>query len=173
LGVTEEWEIWNLSADAHPIHLHLVAFEVVSRREIIFDSASVDGEIEPENLDDAVGDGTYFTDTPLVQHDGSMGHGYYVVNPTSSEELIDPTTMPEYVDNYPADTVVALPGQITTIRAKFDKEGRFNWHCHILAHEGTCFTKHTQQYVWGGDCLLSLTLGCGMVWYQCHQQYDF
>jgi FtsP/CotA-like multicopper oxidase with cupredoxin domain len=34
VGDVEEWEMWNLSADAHPIHLHLVKFEVVNR-EII------------------------------------------------------------------------------------------------------------------------------------------
>ncbi len=34
LGATEEWEIYNFTADAHPIHLHLVRFEVVGRRAI-------------------------------------------------------------------------------------------------------------------------------------------
>ncbi len=31
--------------------------------------------------------------------------------------------------------VTALPDQITIIKAKFDKPGRFVWHCHILSHE--------------------------------------
>jgi FtsP/CotA-like multicopper oxidase with cupredoxin domain len=31
-GETEVWEIVNLTADAHPIHLHLVQFQVVSRQ---------------------------------------------------------------------------------------------------------------------------------------------
>jgi FtsP/CotA-like multicopper oxidase with cupredoxin domain len=34
LGAVEEWELWNWSADAHPIHLHLVKFEVVNREVI-------------------------------------------------------------------------------------------------------------------------------------------
>ena len=34
LGAIEEWELWNWSADAHPIHLHLVKFEVVNRQII-------------------------------------------------------------------------------------------------------------------------------------------
>ena len=34
LGATETWEMWNWSADAHPIHLHLVKFEVVDRQVI-------------------------------------------------------------------------------------------------------------------------------------------
>jgi len=31
LGDTEEWKIYNFTVDAHPIHIHLVGFEVVSR----------------------------------------------------------------------------------------------------------------------------------------------
>jgi len=34
LGNIETWELWNWSADAHPIHLHLVKFEVVERQII-------------------------------------------------------------------------------------------------------------------------------------------
>jgi FtsP/CotA-like multicopper oxidase with cupredoxin domain len=31
VDTTETWELWNWSADAHPIHLHLVKFKVVDR----------------------------------------------------------------------------------------------------------------------------------------------
>ena len=31
LDSTEEWEIWNMTGDAHPVHLHLVHFEVLGR----------------------------------------------------------------------------------------------------------------------------------------------
>jgi FtsP/CotA-like multicopper oxidase with cupredoxin domain len=34
LDSVEEWALWNWSADAHPIHLHLVKFEVVNREVI-------------------------------------------------------------------------------------------------------------------------------------------
>jgi FtsP/CotA-like multicopper oxidase with cupredoxin domain len=34
LNSIETWELWNWSADAHPIHLHLVKFEVVNREVI-------------------------------------------------------------------------------------------------------------------------------------------
>ena len=34
LNAIETWELWNWSADAHPIHLHLVKFEVVNRQII-------------------------------------------------------------------------------------------------------------------------------------------
>jgi spore coat protein A, manganese oxidase len=33
------------------------------------------------------------------------------------------------------DTVLALPGEITRIKARFDIAGRYVWHCHIIDHE--------------------------------------
>jgi spore coat protein A, manganese oxidase len=33
------------------------------------------------------------------------------------------------------DTVAALPGDITRIKAVFDRPGRFVWHCNVLEHE--------------------------------------
>ncbi|CAB9524162.1 Multicopper oxidase LPR1 homolog [Seminavis robusta] len=131
----EDWEIWNVSADAHPVHLHLVHFEVIRRQLISYDSnVNEDGEIEIHLGESPAGDGTYTMDHPLLQHDGSIGEGYLVMNPTYGDE-VDLSTMPEYVTNFPKDTVTALPGQVTTIRVYFDKPGRYNWHCHILSHE--------------------------------------
>jgi FtsP/CotA-like multicopper oxidase with cupredoxin domain len=43
VGDTEEWELYNFTEDAHPIHLHLVRFEVV-RRIGLDGSPSVVGE---------------------------------------------------------------------------------------------------------------------------------
>lgn len=34
-GPVELWEFYNLSADVHPLHLHLVSFQVLSRQEIL------------------------------------------------------------------------------------------------------------------------------------------
>ncbi len=33
------------------------------------------------------------------------------------------------------DAVIAYPGQVTRIKAKFDLPGQFVWHCHIVEHE--------------------------------------
>lgn len=33
------------------------------------------------------------------------------------------------------DTVIAYPGQVTRVRAQFNKPGQFVWHCHIVEHE--------------------------------------
>jgi FtsP/CotA-like multicopper oxidase with cupredoxin domain len=33
------------------------------------------------------------------------------------------------------DTVIAYPGQITRVKALYDRPGLFVWHCHIVEHE--------------------------------------
>jgi FtsP/CotA-like multicopper oxidase with cupredoxin domain len=85
-GDIEEWSMYNFTEDAHPIHLHLVRFEVTGRIGI----------------------------------DGS----------------------PSVVGNAPQpwemgfkDTVIAYPGEITRVKAKFDIAGLYVWHCHIVEHE--------------------------------------
>jgi spore coat protein A len=134
LGDVEEWRIWNVTGDAHPIHLHLVHFEIVGRYEIEWDSETEEHErvIDPD--DTPAGDGTYLVEQPVVQHNGLLGNGFRIVNPTEGAQ-VNPGDLPEYVENAPKDMVTALPGQVTVIRAKFDKEGRYVWHCHILSHE--------------------------------------
>ncbi len=41
LGATEIWEIHNFTADAHPIHLHLVRFKVVDRQALAADEEGI------------------------------------------------------------------------------------------------------------------------------------
>jgi FtsP/CotA-like multicopper oxidase with cupredoxin domain len=35
VGDTEVWEIYNTTADAHPMHVHEIAFEVVNREGLV------------------------------------------------------------------------------------------------------------------------------------------
>ena len=40
VGTTELWEFYNATADAHPMHVHEVLFEVVDRQPIVVDEAN-------------------------------------------------------------------------------------------------------------------------------------
>jgi FtsP/CotA-like multicopper oxidase with cupredoxin domain len=96
LNTTEIWEIFNFTADAHPIHLHLVMFQVVDRQALMTD---MDGmATQPAIL---MGD-------PMPPEPGETGY---------------------------KDTVIAYPGQVTRVKAKFDIPGLYVWHCHIVEHE--------------------------------------
>jgi FtsP/CotA-like multicopper oxidase with cupredoxin domain len=144
LNSTEEWEIWNMTGDAHPVHLHLVHFEILGRQWINFDdNADEDGFI-PEGSS-AADDGAYLVPQPTVQHNSvagdpnTYGLGFRIVHPSNPDDAYGPGVSLNgddgYVENAPKDMVTALPGQITRIKATFDKPGRYVWHCHILSHE--------------------------------------
>ena len=47
VGDTEEWQIYNFTEDAHPIHLHLVHFEVVGRTLFDGTTPSPHGSVQP------------------------------------------------------------------------------------------------------------------------------
>jgi len=136
LDTTEEWEIWNVTGDAHPVHLHLVNFEILGRQAIVWDSATneEDRVLDPTGVTAPAphGDGTYLVTQSVVQHNGLLGNGFRIVNLTYGAAIPPPA---EYVENAPKDMVTALPDQITRIKATFDKPGRYVWHCHILSHE--------------------------------------
>jgi bilirubin oxidase len=39
VGATETWELFNTTEDAHPIHLHLVQFQILNRQQLATDSS--------------------------------------------------------------------------------------------------------------------------------------
>ncbi|MHC4939975.1 MAG: multicopper oxidase family protein [Planctomycetota bacterium] len=114
-GAVEEWEIYNFTEDAHPVHLHLVKFEVKGRKQISFSADDVNTQ-------------------EILQHNGAKGSAptiTNVVHGTSADKGPDDG----YYESAPKDMVTALPGEMTKIKTKFDKTGRYVWHCHILSHE--------------------------------------
>lgn len=96
VGATEVWEFYNFTADAHPMHVHEVAFQLINRQPL---------------KRDATGE---------------------VIQPV---EVIGTPRGPEAWEVGLKDTVIAYPGEVTRIRAKFDTPGLFVWHCHIVEHE--------------------------------------
>jgi hypothetical protein len=116
VGDVEEWEIYNFTGDAHPVHVHLVHFEILGRDAITFDSDEGDpGQQVP-------------------QHNGLYGVAPAVTNVVVGAPVpLGPAD--GYVENASKDMVTALPEQVTRIKMKFDKTGRYVWHCHILSHE--------------------------------------
>jgi spore coat protein A len=47
LGTTEVWEIYNATADAHPMHIHEVTFEVINRQDIHIDEGNKTVQVVP------------------------------------------------------------------------------------------------------------------------------
>jgi len=141
LGTIEDWIIINPTADTHPIHLHLVQFQLVGRRPFdvdeFLDAWNEANEWDNVPLDDPP-DNLMDPDDPP-----DFGFGYW------TGDWIDPA------DNELAwkDTIQMNPGEVTRIRMRFapidgtiyDPETLYPfdategpgyvWHCHILDHE--------------------------------------
>jgi FtsP/CotA-like multicopper oxidase with cupredoxin domain len=50
VGASEVWELYNATADAHPMHVHEVAFEVVNRQNIHVDEESEQVQVVPGSV---------------------------------------------------------------------------------------------------------------------------
>jgi FtsP/CotA-like multicopper oxidase with cupredoxin domain len=107
-GTVEVWEIFNTTADTHPIHIHEVLFRVLNRQPIAFDP-KLAAEVcsvppSPPSFPITVGGA--------------------------------PVAAVGYETGF-KDTVLAPPGMVTRVVADFRNTtpGRFVWHCHIIEHE--------------------------------------
>jgi spore coat protein A len=113
VGTIEDWVYINMTGDTHPMHVHLVQFQVIGRTPF-----------DVEAYEAAYG-------TP----DGVPGG----IDPTPF--ATGPTEQPDPTERGFKDTVKANPGQFTTIRAKFDlptgvtPPQDYVHHCHIVEHE--------------------------------------
>jgi spore coat protein A, manganese oxidase len=113
VGTVEDWVYVNLTGDTHPMHLHLVTFQVVGRTP--FDvEAYEEGNEGPHGVPGGI-DPSPFATGPML--------------PPAPEERGF------------KDTVKVNPGYFTTIRAKFELPAAvrapqdYVHHCHIVEHE--------------------------------------
>jgi FtsP/CotA-like multicopper oxidase with cupredoxin domain len=161
-GETELWEIVNLTADAHPIHLHLVQFQLMNRQAFNFNKYNkAYNALFPATLaiDPMTG----------LPHPGGVFVGaygpplnYMTGNPRAlgGNPNIVPYLQGAAMPPLPQeagwkDTVIMLPGQVTRIMVRwaptdlpantpaadayfpFDPSDNLGyvWHCHIIDHE--------------------------------------
>lgn len=59
----------------------------------------------------------------------------FVEGDPSSIQLIGQPKPPSEENAGRKDTFVVYPGEVARVKALFDKEGLYVWHCHILSHE--------------------------------------
>jgi spore coat protein A len=123
-GTTETWQWINLTVDAHPMHPHLVASQVVNRQA--FDVAAY-----------------------TTAWNAYLASGRTLAKPDVSAYLIGDPIPPAPEEMGYKDTVKAPPGYVTRTRAKFNLPvtsildydwktksfGSWVYHCHILEHE--------------------------------------
>jgi spore coat protein A len=130
-GTTEVWEIINTTADAHPIHLHLVQFQLLNRQNYNVNNylkkayfPAFQGGFDP-STGLIVGAGVYIP---------SFGPPYYYSNSNNPDVFANPTVggnpdVSPYLMGAASpplpqeagwkDTVVMYPGQVTRIAVRF------------------------------------------------------
>lgn len=132
LGTTEIWEIANLTADAHPIHLHLIQFQLLDRQRLntrrynkAYDAA-FDGGGFDHMAGDAYPPGMYIPgDGPpdaygVPNEDGAIGG-----NPAFSRYLLGKASPPLDTEKGWEDTIIMYPGEVTRIVVRWtDQEGQ-------------------------------------------------
>jgi spore coat protein A len=126
VGTTEEWVIANPTDSAHPMHLHLVQFQIVSR----------------QTFDDT----TYMADWTALNGQVPLNHTTKNL-PSLAPYLTGQPNPPAQNEQGWKDTALMYAGEVTTIRIRFAPQdgSTFNfdatvgpgyvWHCHILEHE--------------------------------------
>jgi FtsP/CotA-like multicopper oxidase with cupredoxin domain len=159
-GETEIWEIVNLTADAHPIHFHLVQFQLLNRQAFNTNHyPSVYAAAFPGGGYDRMTGQPYPAGVfmpawgpPLDYYSGNpraVGG-----NPDITPYLQGPIRPPLANEAGWKDTVIMLPGQVTRVVVRWaptDKlvgdtnlhypfdpavnEAGYVWHCHIIDHE--------------------------------------
>jgi FtsP/CotA-like multicopper oxidase with cupredoxin domain len=126
LGTTEMWEIVNLTADTHPIHLHLVQFQLLNRQKVdvkkytaAFTAANA---VVPATTYVPVAPGLYLAKGKAVPPDpNEMGwKDTFRMNPGEVTRIL--------VRWAPQDGSPAFAFDATA-------EPGYVWHCHILEHE--------------------------------------
>jgi spore coat protein A, manganese oxidase len=110
-GATEDWLLVNTTADTHPIHLHLVTFEVIDRRP--FDVDAYDPATQAITY---TGPASAAPPNENGRKDTVQAHPGQVTRIRARFELPDEGTI-----QLPADVGVSNP--------------QYVWHCHILEHE--------------------------------------
>lgn len=127
VGTTEVWEIINLTADTHPIHLHLVQFQMLNRQK--FQTSKYLKAYNALN--------------PVIPAETT-------VNPPIAQYLTGQPIPPDPNERGWKDTFRMNPGEVTRVIVRFAPIGStavtpypfdataepgYVWHCHILSHE--------------------------------------
>jgi len=116
VGSTEDWRLVNLTEDTHPIHLHLVQFQVMDRTP--FDADGYKAALE-----------------------AARAANPDAANPDPRPYFNGPAALPDANERGWKDTVRTNPGQVTRIRMRWTLPAgvsapqRYVFHCHILEHE--------------------------------------
>jgi spore coat protein A, manganese oxidase len=137
LNGVEEWVMINTTPDVHPMHVHLVKFEVVEKgyvdTSVAGAYARADGAGGMPQINPAALVPSADPRLSLVAN-SAPANSVYRVAPNELMFWKDTAMVPPAMTPFGANTDVVNPGYIK-IRMVFPRTGTYMWHCHILSHE--------------------------------------
>lgn len=127
VGATEIWEFINFTNGAHPIHLHLIQFQLLNRQA--YDVQGYNDALNAANPDMMLGEGiahpvdvtSYLIGEPVIPTSESNEFGW--------KDVIraDGSVITRIIARFAPQDGGTFPFDATT--------GPYTWHCHILSHE--------------------------------------
>jgi FtsP/CotA-like multicopper oxidase with cupredoxin domain len=149
-GSTEEWEIINTTADAHPIHIHLIQFQLINRQAF--------NVTQYRQTYDALFPGGVFLPGfgPPNPYNTPNAAGAVGGNPDVAPNLQNGILVPQPEETGWKDTLKMYPGTVTRIVVRYAPQANavgtthagvnpfafdpttgpgYMVHCHILDHE--------------------------------------
>lgn len=127
LNSTEIWEFVNTTAGMHPMHVHLIQFQLLNRQKFDSNKYLIDWKNANPNIMDGEGIPNPLDVKPYLQGDpiyynGTNEDGWKDVIRSNGSEV--------------TRIIIKFAPQDEGTKFPFDaKKGTYNWHCHIISHE--------------------------------------
>jgi o-aminophenol oxidase len=114
-----QWQVWrfvNTTGDTHPIHIHQAQFQPLGEAGGLLTVQVDEGDTQVSLYDPTF----RRTLAPLVPASTPTGRHYE----------------PQETDGW-KDVIRVDPGNVVNVAVRFDRAGRYVYHCHVLEHEDT------------------------------------
>jgi hypothetical protein len=154
-GTTEKWQLINLTMDAHPMHMHLVQFQLVSRQKFDVMNYTMDWENSFTGVNGGMSGMYMGAEGPPFEYDKKNADGAVGGNLAVSHYLMGKPTPADPNERGWKDVIKAYPCEVMTYMVRFAPTelpigipkplAKFSfdpsvgpgyaWHCHIVEHE--------------------------------------
>ncbi len=154
-GTTEKWQLINLTMDAHPMHMHLVQFQLVSRQPFDVMAYMNDYMNSFSGVNGGMAGMYMGAEGPPFKYDVKNTDGAVGGNLAVTPYLIGNPIPADPNERGWKDVIKAIPGQVMTYMVRFAPTQLPNWwpkllsayefdpgagpgyvwHCHIVEHE--------------------------------------
>lgn len=129
-----DWEIWrflNTTGDTHPIHIHQSTFQPLGAAGVPYLTQTTD----------AGG-----TEVPCYDHEARLTVAPLVPDVAAQGRTFEGSEVLGW-----KDTIRVAPGELVSLAIRFDRLGRYVYHCHVIEHEDQAMMRPFVVTPFGGE----------------------